>query len=72
MLNYSFVAERDLRALAPPASGVKPVQPLRLANPLTVEQGAMRTSLVAGLLRNVGHNLSRGAEDLRLYELGRA
>ena len=72
VLNYSFLAERDLLALAPPASGVAAVRPIRVANPLTLEQGAMRTSLVAGLLRNVGHNRSRGTDDLRLYELGRA
>jgi phenylalanyl-tRNA synthetase beta chain len=31
----------------------------------------MRASLLPGLLRNLGHNLSRGVRDLRLYELGR-
>jgi phenylalanyl-tRNA synthetase beta chain len=64
-LNYSFIAEPDLLAVDPKAS------PLRVANPLTVEQGAMRSSLLPGLLRNVGHNLSRGVRDLKLYELGR-
>lgn len=64
-LNYSFVAERDVRAMDPAAA------PLKVANALTVEQGAMRTSLLPGLLRNLGHNFSRGVRDLRLYELGR-
>lgn len=68
VLNYSFVAERDLAALWP---GEGAPEVIRVANPLTVEQGAMRWSLLAGLLRNVGYNLSRGAQDLRLYELGR-
>ncbi len=63
-LNYSFVPEKDLLAISPE-------QPLRVANPLTVEQGAMRTTLLAALLRNVGHNLSHGVRDLKLYELGR-
>src|SRR5207248_5589261 len=46
-LNYSFVPEKDLAAVsAAPA--------LRVANPLTVEQGVMRTTLFAGLLRNLG------------------
>ena len=31
----------------------------------------MRTTLWAGLLRSVAHNLSRGVRDLKLYELGR-
>ena len=68
VLNYSFVAEADLRALSPGAAQ-EPV--MRVLNPLTVEQGAMRSSLLAGLLRNAGYNLARSARELRLYELGR-
>ena len=64
-LNYSFVAERELAALIPQE------KPILVANPLTVEQGAMRTTLLAGLLRNVGHALKHGAQDARLYEIGR-
>jgi len=63
-LNYSFLAEKDLAA-------VSQQSPLRVANPLTTEQGAMRTTLLAGLLRNLGYNLARGVRDLKLYELGR-
>ena len=63
-VNYSFVAEKDLAV-------VSPQKPVRVANPLTSEQGAMRTTLLAGLLRNVGHNLARGVRDVKLYELGR-
>ncbi|HZX93320.1 MAG TPA: phenylalanine--tRNA ligase subunit beta [Myxococcales bacterium] len=63
-LNYSFIAEKDLLA-------VSAAKPLRVANPLTTEQGAMRTTLLAGLLRNTGWNLARGVRDVKLYELGR-
>jgi phenylalanyl-tRNA synthetase beta chain len=63
-LNYSFLAEKDLMA-------VSPQKPLRVANPLTTEQGAMRTTLLSGLLRNVGYNLAHGVRDVKLYELGR-
>ncbi len=78
-LNYSFVAERDLDALFPlPLPGekldghrVSLPRPVRVKNPLTVEQGAMRTSMLPGLLRNLQHNLARGTTELRLYELGR-
>lgn len=66
VLNYSFVPERDLEGFAAPG-----LAPLRVANPLTVEQGAMRCSLMPGLLRNLGHNLKHGVRDVRLYELGR-
>ena len=64
-LNYSFVSERELLALRPE------VKPIRVANPLTVEQGAMRTTLLAGLLQNVGRAHKHGVPDARLYELGR-
>jgi phenylalanyl-tRNA synthetase beta chain len=64
VLNYSFVPAADLAALGAP-------EPIRVANPLTVEQGAMRTTLLAGLLRNLGHNLKRGSHDVKMYELGR-
>ena len=70
-VNYSFLAESDLFALTPRTAGLAPVQPIRVANPLTVEQGAMRTSLIAGLLRTLQRNLSHGSVDVRLYELGR-
>ena len=63
-VNYSFLAEQDLAA-------VSPAKAVRVANPLTAEQGAMRTTLLAGLLRNLGYNLARGVRDVRLYELGR-
>jgi phenylalanyl-tRNA synthetase beta chain len=63
-VNYSFLAEKDLLA-------VSAAKPLRVANPLTSDQGAMRTTLLAGLLRNLGHNRARGVHDVKLYELGR-
>jgi len=66
VVNYSFLSERDDEPFLAP--GMKPI---RVANPLTVEQAAMRSSMMPGLLRNVGHNLTRGVRDLRLYELGR-
>ena len=63
-VNYSFLAEKDLEA-------VSPQKAILVANPLTTEQGAMRTTLLAGLLRNVAYNLARGVPDVKLYELGR-
>ena len=77
VLNYSFVAEADLHALWPaagaPSEALSSAAPdaMRVLNPLTVEQGAMRWSLLAGLLRNASYNFARGAQELRLYELGR-
>jgi phenylalanyl-tRNA synthetase beta chain len=76
-LNYSFVAEADLLALAAGntlADGPKAAalaKPIRVANPLASDQGAMRTSTLPGLLRNLQRNLAHGAPAVQLYELGR-
>jgi phenylalanyl-tRNA synthetase beta chain len=41
-----------------------------LANPLSEEQSAMRTSLVPGMLGMLAWNLNRGTSDVRLFEMG--
>lgn len=41
-----------------------------LANPLSEEQSAMRTSLVPGMLAMLSWNLNRGTNDVRLFEAG--
>lgn len=45
--------------------------PLSLRNPIASDLAVLRTTLLAGLLRNVSHNLRHGADSVRLYELGR-
>jgi phenylalanyl-tRNA synthetase beta chain len=64
--NYAFVSPDELRALGAQRAAV------RLKNPIAAELSVMRTTLLAGLLRNVKHNLRHGAEELRFFELGRA
>ncbi|HUJ29237.1 MAG TPA: phenylalanine--tRNA ligase subunit beta, partial [Myxococcales bacterium] len=59
-VNYSFGPVKDM-----------PGPAVLVANPLTAEQGAMRTVMLDGLLRNLVHNFARGAHEVRLYELGR-
>jgi phenylalanyl-tRNA synthetase beta chain len=44
---------------------------LRLQNPLSVEQSALRSALVPGLLVNLRTNVSRHQDDVRLFEIGR-
>ena len=44
--------------------------PVRLANPLSEEQSVMRTLLVGSLLDAAAYNASRGAANLRLFEIG--
>jgi phenylalanyl-tRNA synthetase beta chain len=41
-----------------------------LANPLSEEQSAMRTSLTPGMLGMLAWNLNRGTSDVRLFEIG--
>ncbi len=49
-----------------------PRGPVELLHPLSAEEGYLRGSIVAPLLRRVEHNWSRGQRDVRLYEIGTA
>jgi phenylalanyl-tRNA synthetase beta chain len=64
VITYSFVSP-DLQALLDPAA-----TPLVLANPLSAEMAAMRTSLWPGLLQAARQNLARQQPRLRLFESG--
>jgi phenylalanyl-tRNA synthetase beta chain len=44
---------------------------LKLQNPLTADQCALRASLVPGLLQNLRTNVSRHQYDVKLFEIGR-
>ncbi len=46
-------------------------QPVLLANPLSQDASAMRTSAIPGMLRALRWNLDRGADDVKLFELGK-
>ena len=69
-VNYSFFGEEDLDKLGIPA-GHAWRDARRVANPLTVEHGLMRTSLLPGLLANYRTNLSQRRKDVALFEVGR-
>ncbi|MBI3014906.1 MAG: phenylalanine--tRNA ligase subunit beta [Candidatus Tectomicrobia bacterium] len=70
VITYSFIDERWLDRLR-----ILPEDPrrtlVRLRNPLSSEQGVMRTTLVPGLLETVSRNVSRRIYNLRIFELGR-
>src|SRR5207302_1765831 len=53
-----------------PANETAP-EPIRLVNPMTPDQEALRTDMRASLLATIASNLRQGAGDLRLFELGR-
>ena len=62
-VTWSFVAEPEA---APFGGGV-----WTLANPISDEMKVMRPSLLPGLLSATGGNMARGAESVRLFEIGR-
>jgi len=62
VVSYAFV----------PGAEVEPAPGVRLANPLTVEQDTLRTSLVMpGLVATLRANQRLGRRDAALFELGR-
>jgi len=65
VINYSFVPEEWERDFAGNAA------PVRLANPISSQMGAMRTSLLGGLVQTLRANLNRGETRGRFFELGR-
>ncbi len=52
------------------AAGLDESRALRIANPLTVDESVLRTSLRPGLLDALRHNLSHRAPRIRLFEIG--
>jgi phenylalanyl-tRNA synthetase beta chain len=62
-VTWSFVSEAE----AAPFGG----SAWLLANPISEELKAMRPSLLPGLLAATARNFARGAESVRLFELGR-
>ena len=66
---YPFIGDKDLDVLGLPSDDARRAT-VRLANPLSDEQPLLRTTLLPGLISTALRNLSRGAEDLALFELG--
>ncbi len=69
VLSFPFVGSADFDALGLAADDIRRFT-ADLANPLDTKRPSMRTTLLPGLLDTLGRNLSRGARDLALYELG--
>lgn len=68
ILAYPFVSSAA-NATFGTAAGEAP-RALKLANPISEEQGWLRTSLLPGLLEVARRNHSRGFRDLALFEAG--
>lgn len=68
-LNYPFVGGADLDALGLPADDPRRAV-VALANPISEQEPALRTTLLPPLLATLRRNVGRGHRDLALYELG--
>ncbi|MGH6781864.1 MAG: phenylalanine--tRNA ligase subunit beta, partial [Sphingomonadaceae bacterium] len=62
-VTWSFISEKDAAAFGGGAWS--------LANPISEDMKVMRPSLLPGLLAAAARNQARGAETIRLFELGR-
>jgi phenylalanyl-tRNA synthetase beta chain len=52
-------------------SGLAIEKAIKIANPLTVEESIMRTSLLPGLLKCAAYNQNRQIEDVFIFEIGK-
>ncbi|MDD6088287.1 MAG: phenylalanine--tRNA ligase subunit beta [Desulfovibrionaceae bacterium] len=64
--NYSFVGDRDLDILDLPKE-----ERIHILNPLSEDQGVLRTELAPGLLQNVRQNTAHGNAGVQLFEIAK-
>jgi phenylalanyl-tRNA synthetase beta chain len=70
IISYSLTSLEVLKRLWPVSGSPKPM-PLRMANPMTVDQEYLRTTLRASLLEAVAANRRHDEGSIRIVELGR-
>ena len=68
-ITYGFQSADRCGSLGLPATDRR-AQPITLHNPMSAEQGVMRTSLLPNLLAAVARNQSFGRPDVSLFEVG--
>jgi len=69
VISYSFMSPGDIKALRLDKNDPR-VQMVRIRNPLSDDQSAMRTSLIPPLMETVARNQAQRNMDLGLFELG--
>jgi phenylalanyl-tRNA synthetase beta chain len=69
VVGWSFTDPGEAGRLRIPEDDPR-AKPVMLANPLSEEQSAMRTTLLGSLLDVAGRNVARGAESVSLFEAG--
>ena len=70
VMNYSFINKNNDEKLNYPQDDVRR-NSIPILNPLSEEQGHMRTSIVPGLLNTILFNHNRRNEDIAIFELGK-
>ncbi|MBL7135704.1 MAG: phenylalanine--tRNA ligase subunit beta [Candidatus Marinimicrobia bacterium] len=64
VFNNSLVSEKQTQFT------FKPVKPVKLRNPLSLDMAYLRTSLIPGLINTARRNINRRNCDLQIFELG--
>jgi phenylalanyl-tRNA synthetase beta chain len=70
IISFSFIGAADLDVLDLPADDPARVG-IAVVNPLREEEGVMRTTLLAGLLKGAAGNFAKRIDDVRLFEIGK-
>ncbi|MCL2325852.1 MAG: phenylalanine--tRNA ligase subunit beta, partial [Proteobacteria bacterium] len=68
-MHYTFMDPSDPKRLCFP-SDVRESKPIRLTNPMSAEQSAMRTTLLPGMLKALKTNVAQQQKHCALFELG--
>ncbi len=68
-INYSFIGDNNVDLLMLPENDDRRKM-LGILNPLTEDQGVMRTSVIPGLIQNMKHNNANQIKTLKLFEFG--
>lgn len=68
--NYDFISKKDLRDCGLDDQLRMNHSPIFLANPISSDWECLRPSLLPGLIKNLRHNLHRGAHSARIFEIG--
>jgi phenylalanyl-tRNA synthetase beta chain len=70
VITYTFIAPDAVAPLGFAEGDVR-LRPVKLSNPMSVEQSVMRTSLLPGLIGALRDNISRLNDPPNLFEIGR-
>ena len=70
VMNYSFINKNNDEKLMYPEGDIRR-NSIPIMNPLSEEQGHMRTSIVPGMLNTILFNHNRRNEDVAIFEIGK-